>query len=232
MGRGWVTKITPVFYAAILSSAFFMSIVLLDILMEKSIAPYSRVAISHIILFFVVFIVMWLLPGGPKQWGLNSRRWQTGILLGITLGLALGMLFSFLSYGTNIGQWNVTNVVNQLKERQIIILLLSQIFLIGLSEEVFFRGILVTYLMKQYSLKLIGLHLAVIVVSVMFAGIHFYKLLFGATLGSILPFVIVGFFYGLVLGWLYQKTTSLIGPIIVHNLCNTILYLIGMGMGS
>jgi len=225
-----IEEVVPVLCTAILSSSFFWIMVLLDKIMEKRVSLYSRVAISHFIILFIIFVVIYLLPGGAAEWGVNLRHWQIGLTLGIILGLTIGVLFSFLSQGTNISHWNVTNVITQLKDKQNLIHLLSQIFLIGLSEELFFRGLLVTYFMKQYSMKLIGLHIAVIIISVMFASIHFYKLLLGATFGKILPFVIGGFFYGLVLGWLYQETGSLIGPIILHNLGNSCMFLISIGI--
>lgn len=225
-------KIAPIFYTTVLSSCFFWSLVLLDTLMEKSVAPSLRVATSHIIILFITFVVIYLLPGGFKEWGANLRQWQRSLMLGVILGLATGAFFSFLSYGTNIRHWNVTSVITQLRNRQNIILLLSQIFLIGSSEEFFFRGLLVTYLMKKYSMKLLGIHSAVIIISVLFASVHFYKLLFGATFKNILPLGIGGFFYGLVLGWGYQKTGSLIGPIILHNLCNSFMFVISIGIGN
>jgi len=207
-----------------------MSLVLMDNLMRERVALYSRVAISHLAILFAIFAVMRLLPGGPKEWGINVKHWRGSLLLGVVLGLAIGLLFSLFTHGTAIRHWSATDVMIQLNDKQNVIFLLSQIFLIGTSEELFFRGILVTYLMKLYPTKFVGLHLGVIIVSIAFASIHFYKLLFGASLGSILPLVIGGLFYGLVLGWLYQATGSLIGPIVLHNICNTCMLLVNMGI--
>jgi len=225
-----VEMVVPVFCTAILSSSFFWIMVLLDKTMEKRVSVYSRVAISHVIIFFIILVVLYLLPGRLAEWGVNLGHWQTSLTLGIILGLTIGVVFSLFSHGTNITHWSVTGVITQLKDKQNLVHLLSQIFLIGLSEELFFRGLLVTYLMKQYSVNLIGLHIAVIIVSVMFASVHFYKLLLGAKFGKILPFVIGGFFYGLVLGWLYQETGSLIGPVALHNLGNSCMFLISIGI--
>ena len=223
-------KLLPVFFTAILSSFFFLSLVLLDAMMKRKIPLYTRDAISHFVIIVIVLGVMYLLPGGPVRWGLNLKNWQRSLLLGIISGLALGILFSLFSFGPNLSQWNFANLVTQLRDRGNVLHLLSQIFLIGLSEELFFRGILVTYLTKQYAMKIIRIHSGVIIVSVFGASLQFYKILFGATLGNIFPFVIGGFLYFLVLGWMYQKTGSLVGPIITHNLCNSFIFLFGLGI--
>ncbi|MFQ6083020.1 MAG: lysostaphin resistance A-like protein [Candidatus Aminicenantia bacterium] len=198
--------------------------------MENKISPYSRTAINHVVLLVIVFAIMHLLPGGPVKWGVNLRDWQRSLILGVILGVAIGILFSLFSYGSNITRWDFINLMTQLKDKENIILLLSQVFIIGFSEELFFRGILVTYLMRRYSMNLIGIHLGVIIVSIMFASIQFYKLLFGAPLGNVFPLVIGGFVYGLVLGWIYQKTGSLIGSIITHNLGNSLMFLVSLGI--
>lgn len=224
------SKLLPVLYTAILSTSFFMTIVLLDTIMKRKISLYTRDAISHFVIIVIVFVIMYLLPGKFVQWGVNLSNWQKSLLLGIILGLAIGILFSLFSYGLNLSKWNFTNLVTQLKERGNVTHLLAQIFLIGLSEELFFRGILVTYLMKRYIMKIIGIHLGVIIVSIMGASLQFYKLFLGATFGSVLPVAFGGFIYFLVLGWLYQKTGSLIGPIITHNLCNSLMFLISLGI--
>lgn len=219
----------PVLYVGILATGFFWSLVLLDRLMEKTFSPNSRVAISHIFMLFFILAIM-CISGGPTRWGVNLKHWQTSLVLGLFLGLTVGILFSLISYGTNITQWTIANVITRLGDRQNLILLLSQILVVGTSEELFFRGILVTYLSEQYSTKLAGLQLAVIIVSTIFALIQLYKLLMGATLEEILPFVIGALIYGLILGGVYQKTGSLLGPITLHNLGNSCMELIGLGI--
>ncbi|MFQ6115526.1 MAG: hypothetical protein ACE5NG_15815, partial [bacterium] len=111
-------KAISIFYAAILSSSFFMGIVFLDKLMEKSVAPYSRVAFSHLIILFILLIIIFLLPGKIKDWGINLGHWKRSLILGCSLGLVLALLFSLFSYGTNISHWNITHVITQLKDRQ------------------------------------------------------------------------------------------------------------------
>lgn len=226
----YVEKLLPILYAAILSTAFFMSLVLLDTILEWKIALYTREAISHLVIIVVVLSVFIFLPGGYANWGLNLKNLKESLILGVISGLAFGILFSLFSYGQGISGWNFTRLMSQLGERENLGHLLSQMFLVGTSEELFFRGLLVTFLMRQYTRKLAGIHLGVIVVSVMCGLLQFYKLLFGAALQEILPFVFGGFIYALWLGWLYQRTGSLLGSIIAHNLGNSLMFAAGLGV--
>lgn len=207
-----------------------MGIALLDTIIGKSIPLYSRDAISHFVLLVITFSVIYLLPGGPVKWGLNLRNWRSSLTLGIVFGLTLGILFSLFSVGAAISRWNFTTLMTQLRNSENLVHLLSQLFLIGTSEELFFRGILVTYLMKKYSEKFLGIHLGVIIVSLVFGSLQFYKLFFGANFVTLLPLVFGGFLYGLVLGWIYQKTQTLMGSITAHNLCNSFMFVISIGV--
>jgi len=222
-----MAKLFPLFFAALLSSIFFMSIVLLDKVMEKSIAPYLRITLSHLILLCIIVVAIYLLPG---EWGLNLKNWQKSLILGSVLGISLGIIFSLFLYRVNILHWNFVNLIVRLKDKQNLILLLTQLLVVGTTEELFFRGILMTYFMKQYSVKIAGLHIAVLVVALMFGGIHFYKLFFGVPLKNILPYAVGGSFYGMLLGWVYQNTGSLLGLVILHNLCNSCMFLIRIGI--
>lgn len=198
--------------------------------MSSQFSLYTRDSISHLIVAAIVFAVMFLLPEGPSKWGLNLKNWRIGLVLGIISGLAFGMLFSFFSSGLNISTWNFGKLITQLKDRGNVIHLLSQLFLIGLSEELFFRGILVTYLMRRYYMKIIGIHLGVIIVSIIGASLQFYKLFFGSTFGAVFPLVIGAFLYFVFLGWMYQRTGSLLGSTVTHNLGNSLMFMISLGI--
>jgi len=60
--------------------------------------------------------------------------------------------------------------------------------------------------------------------------LHFYKLFFGAVLSQIIPVSVGSLLYSVALGFLYQKTKSLAGPVIAHNIGNTLMLLGRYGM--
>lgn len=83
----------------------------------------------------------------------------------------------------------------------------SQLFIVALPEEVFFRGYIQDSIGRNYK--------AIIVVSVLFSIAHIPRALFLNEWLSLLTF-----FPSLVMGWLYMKTDNLIPSIIFHCFAN------------
>lgn len=81
---------------------------------------------------------------------------------------------------------------------------LAAIVLAPAVEETIFRGIMYPYLKQR-----IGIAMAVAVSSVLFAAIHVNIMIF-------IPLV----FLGLVLTWLYERTDSLLTPMVTHAVFN------------
>jgi len=76
--------------------------------------------------------------------------------------------------------------------------------LVPAAEETLFRGIMYPFL-KEY----IGIWAAVIITSIVFAAIHVNVVIF-------IPLVFLAF----VLTWLYERTDSLLTPILTHAVFN------------
>ncbi|HZO84087.1 MAG TPA: CPBP family intramembrane glutamic endopeptidase [Verrucomicrobiae bacterium] len=81
---------------------------------------------------------------------------------------------------------------------------LAALVLAPTIEEIFFRGIMYPYLKQR-----IGLWVAVSITSILFAAIHMNAVIF-------IPLVFLGF----VLTWLYERTDSLLTPILTHAVFN------------
>ena len=103
--------------------------------------------------------------------------------------------------------------------------LVYQFMYIAVAEEMFFRGylqsnvlcLLTTSIQKnRVFLNLIG----IIVSAIVFAISH------SVILGSVMP--MITFFPGLIFGWLFVKTESLLAPILFHGLANIYYAFIGM----
>lgn len=216
--------------AAVLASAFFWSLVLLDKAMQGIMSPSQRIAMSHFFLALIILLILALLPGGGlANWGLNFKNWSKNLVSGLILGISVGILFSLFSYGGSISGWHFSQLAAQLNKKETLIMLFSQLVLVGTSEELFFRGLLTTWLMKRYPSRLVGLSVGVVIVAILFVLVQLYKLLFGFPLGKVLVFMLGALFYGLLLGGIYQKTKSLLAPIIIHNVGNSVMFLVGLG---
>ncbi len=91
----------------------------------------------------------------------------------------------------------------------------------GIWEEFAFRGVMIPMLLKKYSKMT-----AIVTSSILFGAAHayniFYTALIGGDLITVLFQVIYAFFLGLLMGYIFIKTKSLIPTIILHYLINTI----------
>ena len=87
------------------------------------------------------------------------------------------------------------------------LLILTAIVIAPLAEEFFFRGILQTRLRSVLGSRWAG---------VAVAGICF-GLMHGGQVAAIVPLAVMG----IILGFVYEATGSLIGPILIHAMFNT-----------
>ena len=103
------------------------------------------------------------------------------------------------------------------KNQSIIAWLLYQFLYVAVAEEIFFRGyvqnnILNLLTAQNISQKLSRNWLSIILSAAVFAVAHVI------VLGRFIS--VVTFFPGLLLGWLFIRTKSLIAPILFHALAN------------
>ena len=127
------------------------------------------------------------------------------VYIGIISAIAMTLIFSFShSFRLDLPQ-----------QISILILGLLGAFLAGVFEEIVFRGF---YLKVIY--EKLGFIKANILVSLMFAALHFKQIY------SIGPIQIVMLFvFSLFLGYLYKDTDSLLNTIIVHTAYNILFVL-------
>lgn len=133
-----------------------------------------------------------------------------GVFLGLAVSAVLLSIYSavIFFYGLYAGQ---KLVVNSLP----VAFILTQLLLVALPEEVFFRG----YLQSRIGNNIKG----IIIVSVLFALGHFITLcLAGGHNIAICSQAILTFFPSLVMGYLFLKTKTLWASIIFHFFANIV----------
>lgn len=98
---------------------------------------------------------------------------------------------------------------------------LNTILLVGIIEEIVFRGFLLRKLMDSYKFWI-----ANIITALLFASIHFpiwfYK---GLSFPYLLSSTITAFVLGIIFGFVYKKSNSLWSAIIIHSLYNLLVSL-------
>ena len=176
--------------------------VILAIFIAKLFLPSNYViSIAAVLMLFPVLL---------KADGSFFKSDSKGVLLGLGVSAVLLSVYIVVKalYGHYTGK---TLVVNALS----VSFLLTQLLLVALPEEVFFRG----YLQQKIGNNIKG----VIIVSLLFAVGHFITLCLGGGHDiAICSQAILTFFPSLVMGYLYIVTKSLWASIIFHFFANIV----------
>ena len=137
-----------------------------------------------------------------SELGFKKDKWLKYVLVGIAMGIPMGAGEYFVIYpAPAFPAFEVKYLFRDL---------LYMVCFVGLGEELLFRG-----LVQRDAMKALGWKWGLILASLLFAVMHL-------TWRSI-PELVFVFFGGLVLGYLYYKTKSLVAPIVMHGVGNVIL---------
>ncbi|MCK5392085.1 MAG: CPBP family intramembrane metalloprotease [Deltaproteobacteria bacterium] len=182
---------------------------ILTIFIAKFFVPWAYV-LSIAALLMLLLPILLKTEGGELRWDFK------GVLLG--LGVSVVLLSIYVAviafYGHYMGK---SLVVSDLSYSFV----LTQLLLVALPEEVFFRG----YLQQKIGNNIKG----IIIVSLLFAVGHFITLCLGGGHNlAICAQAILTFFPSLVMGYLYLYSRTLWASIIFHFFANIVHIAIGL----
>jgi membrane protease YdiL (CAAX protease family) len=175
---------------------------------------------------------------GLKKYGLGlSIIW--GIVSGIGLGLLGGILLKYFNFTGNsfmsndtlgfaVGTFKIEfslakELGYQLLTKSttaegLIVYLLFSILLIGLGEELFWRGFI-----QKKIINRVGRFKGVIIASALFALIHFYILTI-ISFGKGLTFLLLIGLVGVIWGYLYERTGNIWSAAISHGITAAVIW--------
>jgi membrane protease YdiL (CAAX protease family) len=176
----------------------------------------------HIPQFVIPFLIIYSIAGGRlSAYGFNRNQkppvftHRKMFYLGVICGLVISLRYvSQIVKGIPVGVPRPVTTVSFLGN------MFFQWVLVGLSEETMFRGLIQTYLMEKLkgSLLISGhqLHIGTIIAAVIWGIFHFINILV-MPLAPVVFYVVFTIFAGLLMGYAYQETGSLLTTVIVHN---------------
>jgi membrane protease YdiL (CAAX protease family) len=176
----------------------------------------------HIPQFLIPFVIIYgLTKGRLGEYGFNLKQkppvFTHRRMLGI--GVIFGLLMS-LKYISPIVRGAALNIPRPVTGVNFLGNMTFQWIIVGLSEETMFRGLIQTYLMNNLRghVRLLrhDLHVGTVIGAILWGAFHFINILV-MPLGSVVFFVVVTTVAGLLMGYAYQETGSLLTTIIVHN---------------
>jgi membrane protease YdiL (CAAX protease family) len=197
---------------------------------------FSWHTIHHSIQFILAFLIM-LIPWWKKslkEWGLNllNRKETWRILRSFTIGWII-CATTFILVTQFLSGWP-SLLFFDLTFKNIFDYLFFEFIIVGISEEIVFRGLVLGILSKSFgrkiNLKSFTISVAGILSAVVFAIAHIGFELFPFQITFFDPMqMIIAFGLGIFYAVLLEKTGSLLGPIIAHNIADgwlSILYIL------
>lgn len=191
---------------------------------ESIMTDYSWLVadLVHAPQFLVPFVIIyWITRGSLGEYGFNLRQNPPVFTHKrmFFLGALFGLLMS-LRYISPI----LRNVPVDIPQPVTLVSFLGnmtfQWIVVGLSEETMFRGLIQTYLMINLSgyVRILShdLHVGTVIGAVIWGLFHFINILV-MPLGPVVFTVVLTTMAGLLMGYAYQETGSLMTTIIVHN---------------
>lgn len=187
-----------------------------------SASPWGMAILVHIPQFIIPFtVILYVSHGQPSRYGFNLREDTPEFTHRrmLYIGLISGLLMS-LNYLINIVRGLPLSIPKPVTPFDVAGNLVFQWIIVGLSEETMFRGLIQTYLMKNLEgyLEIHGsrLHVGTVIAAIFWGGFHIINYL-NMPLGSAVLSVLVTIPIGLLMGYAYQRTGSLLTTILVHN---------------
>ncbi|WIV18755.1 CPBP family intramembrane metalloprotease [Paenibacillus polygoni] len=160
-------------------------------------------------------ILIYLLVG--NKWKHYFFTSQSSAKKALLYSLPLILVLILIAYGNN--------GLNTSSLPDLFMMLLIQILVIGLVEEMFFRGFMLRLLLSK------GFRVAVFTTSFLFAITHSLQLIGGQSLIDTFFQIIYAFIVGLVLSLLIVHRQSIVIPILFHGL-NNFLQFMGNSIGN
>ncbi|KAB2878872.1 CPBP family intramembrane metalloprotease [bacterium] len=192
---------------------------------------WIRDYIHHFVqMFLALVVIVFILKGRFKDYGLNLQNWDLSKKYILWFFLVYGV-FTALNFLPNFLNGEPEPVNFSLTTFNILGWFSFTALMSGTSEEIFFRGLLQTFLNKAWkgSVKIAQLNIptAGIIAALIFTFAHMEFNFDPFAVSYNIPQLIVAFILGIFYSVAYDRSKSLIAPIVAHNYANFIMYFIG-----
>jgi len=186
----------------------------------------------HVPQFLIPFIIiLYITKGRPGHYGFNLKEDPPEFTHRrmLIIGLCSGLLMS-IKYVIQIVNGLPVDVPQPVTPINIFGYMTFQWIIVGLSEETMFRGLIQTYLMDNLEgeVKLAGheFHIGTVIAALFWGGFHIINAL-NMPLSSAVFTVVITTPIGLLMGYAYQRTGSLLTTTLVHNMLFGVPLMIG-----
>jgi CAAX protease family protein len=182
--------------------------------------PWIPIYASHVAMLLVaLLLIAWLGKGRLREWGLQWPPRKSYLGDAISWAVFFGVLMTLVDYLPQILSHTAPKNL-PLTPLNVTGWLTFELLFVGFSEEIPFRGLMQTFLMKKSSgrVRFLGydMHVAGVILALLFALAHltsFWTVPFWAALGQ----QIYAFALGILYAYWYEKSQSLAAAIVCHS---------------
>jgi len=199
--------------------------------MQRAMAmPWLAMLANHaVMLVIAIASIAWLSKGKFSEYGLQWPKQRHYVPSALLWGAAFGVLMTFVDY--------FPQILNRIPPPENLSLtpastgawLFFEGIYVGPTEEIPFRGLLQTYLMRRTSGRVrlwnYDIHVAGVILALLFALAHltsFWTENFWLALGQ----QIYAFALGILYAYWREKSGSLLAPILGHNMSDGVEYVL------
>jgi uncharacterized protein len=199
--------------------------------MQRAMAmPWLAMLASHAVMLVIALaLIAWLSKGNLSDYGLQWPKRNSYALSALAWGAFFGVLMTVVDYHPQILKHLPPPENLSLTARSIGAWLFFEAIFVGPTEEIPFRGLMQTFLMQRVSgrVRLLNydMHVAGVILAILFALAHltsFWTENFWLALGQ----QIYAFALGILYAYWREKSTSLLAPVIGHNVSDGVEYVL------
>ena len=178
-------------------------------------------------MFLALLVIAIASRGRVSEWGLNLRNWRMSLSITREVTVVF-VVIMVVSVAVQLAAGAPPRSAPPLTFGHVAGTLFFMAVISGLSEEILFRGMMQSWLARWTGAEvaLLGwrLSLAGLVTAVIFAAVHVNFTLSPLAVTHLYwPQVITALVLGLVYAWAYDRTSSLLAPILLHNFSNGLM---------
>jgi len=197
--------------------------------MERSMAmPWLGGYVNHAVMLLIALaLIAWLSKGHASEYGLQWPKGKPYVLSALAWGAFFGVLMTLVDYLPQILQHRPPPENLSLTVASLAGWFGFEGIFVGFTEEIPFRGLLQTFLMQRTSGRVrlwkFDMHIAGVILALLFALAHvprFWTENFWPAIGQ----QIYGFALGILYAYWREKSGSLAGSIIGHNVSDGVEY--------
>lgn len=197
-------------------------------------SPWLPKYIGDSLAFAISMVLIWRVSQGRfREFGFVLKGRDLKLRLSVVLGVVLALIGILLDYLPKVMAGDSgSGPAYPLTVANVLGMMSFQWIFVGIFEEPLVRGLVQTHLVSKLKGSVTifkwDFHIGTVITAILFGVGHFGPhIFFGGSWLSLVPHLVIATLTGLCLGYIYQETGSLAGPVLMHNVYDGLVTTLG-----